>query len=163
VRYFTEIGLFVFDRWQQISADYEAGSDIDEIASDGRWDECTQQDLDRFKERAQTMLAEEAKRVGLLEWSKAWGSSFAPLSAVLKAFGWIVMEALRGFVGAIGILIFGLIFLWLAPSVTKAFRAAIDDLAPIETRPGTETGQGLPRIEPANAKPTDGTENPPNS
>lgn len=135
MRYFTEIGLFVFDRWQQIADDHADGDVIDEIACDHRWDECTEQDLHNFKRRSNDLVKSEVKRLRALAFAQYWASRLDSISSVAKGVNWFLMEAFRGFVGAIGILIFGLLFLYAAPSVSKAFRAAIDDLAPQATRP----------------------------
>jgi hypothetical protein len=133
--YFTEIGLFVFDRWQQIANDHNDGDTIDESACDHRWDECTEKDLREFKTRATDTVKAEIKRRRALAFVQSWMAKFDSISGIAKVISWFLMEAVRGFVGAIGILIFGLLFLYLSPTVSKAFRAAIDDIAPQETRP----------------------------
>ena len=58
------------------------------------------------------------------------------MSSLIGALSWTVRETFKGFVGAIGILLFGLIIVWLAPHITKAVRAAADDALPADTRPG---------------------------
>ena len=133
--YFIEIGLFVFDRWQQIADDHADGAEIDESACDQRWDECTEQNLGEFKRRANEMVRAEVKRQRAIAFVQQWVAKLAPVSDIAKAANWVFMEAFRGFIGAIGILIFGLLFLYVAPSASKAFRTIIDDIAPRETRP----------------------------
>ena len=46
---------------------------------------------------------------------------------------------LKGFVSSIGLLLFGLLLVWVAPSLVKSVRGAMDKTLPEQTSPYNET------------------------
>jgi len=135
LEYFTRIGMFVFYRWQAIASDHAQGETIDEGACDHRWDECTEQNLTNIREDARELIGEEVGRQRAFAFVVAWFRRIEPIRAVSGKVEWVLMRIWEHFVGAIGLLAFGLIFVWLAPQVARHLRTTSDEMLPAETRP----------------------------
>jgi len=146
LQYFAEIGTFVFTRWQQIAADFPTNGEIDEVASDHRWDDCTETDLQAQRQQTEYLIKNALRQGRWTALFQELGTKFDGLTSIVQALSWVFMEALRGFVGTIGIVVFGLIFLWLAPGVVKSVRTAFDEVAPAETRPDREQSPAQYRL-----------------
>lgn len=135
LRYYAEVGRYVLDRWHAEERDRPDGQPFNEAETDCRWDECTEKhlrDLSIEVVTAHTMAIRQARIRSLVAEVL---SSVRPISGFLRFANWVVMESVRGFVGAIGILAFGLLLVWLAPPLTRTIRSVVDDLAPEATRP----------------------------
>lgn len=139
LEYFTRLGMYIFFRWEAIEDDVEDGKPFDDTSS--RWDECTEREYDRIKADAQRLVRDGIAQRWLLiliDWVR-----HNPVGRFVAAVRWCWMRALEHFVGAVGLLLFGLLIVWLAPHLAKEIRSAVDELSPQETRP--------PVIAPSNA------------
>jgi hypothetical protein len=130
--FFVHLGMYIYGRWQSISADAERGETVDEDSSK-RWDDCTDSEFEEIRERAEGLIDREVARRRVTTFIASLLKK--PWDKIAAALGWTVMTAVEGFVGAIGILLFGLVVVWVAPHITKSIRSAMDDVLPKETRP----------------------------
>lgn len=135
IHYYADIGRYVLDRWQAEERDRVEGAPLDELATDCRWDECTEKHLRDLSTEVGVAYRTHVRRARVLSLLADWRAKAGSLATILQGVGWFLMEAWRGFVGAIGILIFGLLLVWIAPNVTKNLRSVVDDTLPKETRP----------------------------
>lgn len=127
--------MYVFKRWQAIADDHAEGEAIDEVAHDARWDECTARAFDKIRDDIQQLIAQEIRRKRMAAFVSYWSKTDGRVKTVLKGLAWVFMRAWEGFVGAIGLLLFGLLFVWLAPEVAREIRSAMDQTLPVQTRP----------------------------
>ena len=135
LRYFTEIGMFVFYRWQSIASDHGEGEPIDEAAWDHRWNECTVGELKAIKSDAKKLVGDEMDRARAIALLKAIGQRIEPLRSIARGCAWTFWRVWEHFIGAIGLLAFGLLLVWIAPHVPKTLRATADEILPEDTRP----------------------------
>lgn len=142
-QHLIEIGRFVVDRWMAEERLREQGGKLNEQETDKFWDECTEAHLRNLSAEAIAIFNNAATN----RWKRAVADTiktkFHPVAGAIKILGWIVLTATQGFVSAIGLIAFGLLFVWAAPSITKSVRSAIDDTLPKETRPTVETDKSV--------------------
>jgi hypothetical protein len=131
--YFAQIGLFVFDRWQQIAADYGDGEDIDEEKSDARWDECTSKDVDGYRQQAATLIQNVAEKDGASAFLRTLWKNHMGWMVLLNTLAWIAKTVAAAIVGAIGLILFGTLLLSLAPTLAQSVRSTLDDFIPLAT------------------------------
>lgn len=126
--------MFVFYRWQQIASD---AGDLppDEAKSAGRWDECTDRDLRDYKAKARQLIGDEIGRLRALAFIQSVWKKLDSLTTLARAVAWTGRTVGEHFVGAIGLLLFGLLFVWALPHFTKDLRSTVDILLPQDTRP----------------------------
>ncbi|HEX2764012.1 MAG TPA: hypothetical protein VHM92_09275 [Allosphingosinicella sp.] len=135
LHYFTRIGMYVFRRWQAIADDHDDDQPIDEAACDARWDECTERGFQKIRDDAALLVETEVGRGRYTALVASWRRSWAPVEKIMEGLSWIFWRALEHFVGAIGLLLFGLLLVWLAPQIVKEVRASLDETLPVDTRP----------------------------
>lgn len=135
LEHYVAIGYFVLDRWMAEELDRVPGQPLDEQACWDRWDQCSEKHIRDMRTEAKELVEREVSRRRVRSLLGDWGRKAEPVRGFASVLSWTGMEMLRGFVGAIGLLLFGLLFVWLAPSVVKSVRGAIDDSLPAETRP----------------------------
>lgn len=130
--FFTHLGMFIYGRWQSIAADTADGAALDEDNSP-RWNDCTDREFEEIRGRAEQLIDSEVARRRI----SAFVASLVqePWGTILKGVSWALWQMWEHFWGAIGLLIFGFIFVWLAPHVAKEMRSAFDETLPQETRP----------------------------
>ena len=126
--------MFVFGRWQQIASDAGEGAP-DEHGSAARWDECTDRDIAEYKERTDRLIRGEVGRLRALAFAESVSAKLDSLASFAKAIAWIGRTILEHFVGAIGLLFFGLLIVWAFPHLSKDLRSTLDELLPGDTRP----------------------------
>jgi len=134
---YVEIGRFVHDRWLAEELDREQGKPFDEHACWDRWDQCTEKHLRDLRTEASKLVEDELKKGRTLAFVGDWLARWEPLRSASSVVSWVWWEALRGFVGALGLLAFGLLIVWLMPNVAKSIRSAVNDNLPVETRPSS--------------------------
>lgn len=138
-KYFAEIGLFVFDRWQQIAADVAPGEDLDEDGSDARWDECTEKDLESFKQQAAIMVGNVAKKQGAVAFANQLWTKHVGWMVAAHVVAWIAKTVASAIVGAVGLILVGSLILSLAPPVAQAVRSTLDDFLPVAEETQSDT------------------------
>jgi len=111
------------------------GQPLDEQACWDRWDQCSEKHLRDLRTEASQLLDRELRKGRLGAFLRDWAKRFEPMRSLFSVLSWIWWEAIRGFVGAIGLLIFGLMIAWLAPGIARSIRSAVNDSLPAETRP----------------------------
>jgi hypothetical protein len=124
--------MFIWSRWEAIASDDPNGQIVNEDASQ-RWDECTEREFDGIRTNADTLIEREVARrrvraVIAAMLKEPWGT-------ILKGVSWVLWQMWEHFWGALGLLAFGLIFVWLAPHIAKEMRSAFDETLPPQTRP----------------------------
>jgi hypothetical protein len=136
--FFVHLGMYVYGRWQSIAADTGDGPIVDEDCNN-RWDDCTDHEFDELRTRAEELIGREVahRRISALLASVVK----EPFGTILKGVGWALWQMWEHFWGAVGLLLFGLIFVWLAPHVAREVRSALDETLPHDTRPPPATGQ----------------------
>jgi hypothetical protein len=132
------VGRFVEDRWLAEERMRKPGEALDEDASWNLWDECSEKHLRGLRTEAAELLQCEIRSRRARSLAAEFWQKVEPLNAAAKVLAWIVIEAARGFVAAIGLVAFGLLIVWAAPKVAKSVRAAVDDNLPADTRPDRE-------------------------
>ncbi|MDB5726719.1 MAG: hypothetical protein JWQ16_3473 [Novosphingobium sp.] len=137
---YVSVGRFVVDRWLAEEIDRPDGGQLNEQASWGRWDQCTEKHLRDLRSEAVGMLNVEVQKGPVFGFVRAAFQRLDALKTFAVVVAWTAKEAVRGFVGAIGLLIFGLLLVWLAPHVAKVLRSTADDALPADTRPADEAG-----------------------
>ena len=135
LHYFTRIGMFVFDRWQAIADDHPDNTPIDEAAHDARWDECTQRQLDGIRKEARALIAKEVGRQRALAFAKRWAGSLKDIRWLWKGTSWIVWRMWEAFIGAVGLVLFGIMMISLAPSLRQEIRSEVDRWFPLDEPP----------------------------
>ena len=130
--YFVRLGMYIYGRWEAIGADTPDGQRMDEDGSK-RWDECTDGEFDEIRSRAAQLIDSEVARRRIKAlfaalFREPWGS-------IVKGISWAFMRAWEHFVGAFGLVAFGLLLVWAFPHIVKDIRSAINQALPQETRP----------------------------
>ena len=134
LHYFSEIGMFVFYRWQQIASDAGDGAP-DETQSAGRWDECTDRDLNDYRTKSKQLIGSEIGRLRAVAFVQSIWKKLDSLQTLARGVSWTVKTVGEHFVGALGLLLFGLLFVWAFPHFARDLRSTVDQLLPQETRP----------------------------
>lgn len=141
LKYYVEIGKYVFDRWTAIASDHQPGAQIDETACEHRWNDCTEGEFKHNKTVAAQLIAAEAKRQGL----KAIASAIDADGHQRRWLPWLGMTILEHVVGAIGFLIIaGLVAL----AIPSLLRLALE---PVINATGFEGVAKKPQTEPTPA------------
>lgn len=135
VKFFMEIGRFVLDRWQAEELTRNSGAPLVESASDHLWSQCTEKHLRDLRTEVGITYEQHIHVARMETISREILSKIDVLQAPARFLSWHISTAYQGFIGAIGLLIFGLLFVWIAPSITKTVRATLDDTLPADTRP----------------------------
>jgi len=143
LQYFTRLGMYIFSRWEAIADDVKRGQPFDDNST--RWDECTERDYEKISADAENLVTKEVRRQSLKAIA-AWFNK-DKLGRLLKGLGWAGMTVWEHFVGALGLLLFGLLIVALSPHIAKEVRAAFDELLPERTSPNS-----LPPCAPANGQ-----------
>ncbi|HEV2818029.1 MAG TPA: hypothetical protein VGW40_12510 [Allosphingosinicella sp.] len=134
LEYYTRIGMFVARRWQAIAADTPDEA-MDEEKSAHRWDECTTQGIDNIREDAHALIGREVARQRVRAAWKAWRKQAPATKLMLRGITWLAWRVWEHFWGAIGLVAFGLVLVWLAPHFTRDARMRADTLLPADTSP----------------------------
>ena len=138
VEWLIEVGSFVRDRWLAEEASRPAGEELDEHELWDVWDDCSEGHLRELRVKAliqlQSYLNAGRVRAVVLKIRKA----IRPLESLLSAGAWLAWEVWRGFVGGVGLLILGLLFVWAEPHVAKSVRKTMDEVLPVATQPNSE-------------------------
>jgi hypothetical protein len=151
IRYYADIGRYVLDRWQAEELERDEGRPLDEAKTDCRWDECSEKHLRDLSTEVGIAYQQHLRRARVAALVGTWWADFKPVHGAIKFLVWVISEGVRGFVGAVGILVIGLIILNMAPSIGKAVRSALDDAFPAETVQGNDV------FQPEASLPTDDT------
>lgn len=132
---YVAVGVFVVDRWLAEELDRIEGQPLDEQACWARWDQCSEKHLRDLRTEASQLVAEEITQRRLRTLAEEWLHRIEPGKNIISGLSWLFMEAFRGFIGGIGLLIFGLLIVWAAPRIARSVRSAVDDTLPASTRP----------------------------
>jgi hypothetical protein len=137
LEYLVRLGLYITSRWEAIASDDPAGAIINEDASP-RWDECTQREYEKLTSEAQDLIAREVAKQRVRALFAAMLKE--PWDTIAGMAGWVFMRAWEHFVGAIGLLLFGLLLVWAFPHFVKQMRSAFDETLPQQTSPYSDGG-----------------------
>lgn len=132
---YVAVGRFVVDRWMAEELDRLDGAPLDEHACWERWDQCSEKHLRDLRFEASSLLKGQIAKGRVGAFVADWLSRIEPLASFFKGLSWVWWEAVRGFVGAVGLLVFGLMVAWLLPGIARSIRSAVDDSLPVTTRP----------------------------
>jgi hypothetical protein len=149
VEWLVQVGAFVRDRWL---AEENARGDaqiLDEQAHWDLWDECTEGGLRDLQYKAvKDLKAYRAKSLAafLQEYVPR---RLQPIAWAVNGLSWICLQAWRGFVSGIGLVILGLLLAWLQPQIVKTVRGAVDKMLPEGTSPAAPVGNQAPTAIPA--------------
>lgn len=155
IPYYADIGRYVLDRWQAEERDRPEGAPFDEAATDARWDEITEKQLRDLSTEVGVAYQEHIRHKRARAFVAQWYSRISPVARICRAIAWLFMESFRGFLGAIGVLLFGYLLLSMYPSVVRSVRGVLDDALPTETRPAREgPGFNTNHAEPVEAPTT---------
>ena len=136
LEYFTRLGMFIFFRWQAIQDDATATSrPFDDNSV--RWDECSLREYANIQADARELIKSEVSRRCLANVAK-WLLR-EKLGKISRNAGWVGMTIWEHFVGAFGLLLFGLLFVLAKPYVAREIREAFNELLPEQTSPYTPT------------------------
>jgi hypothetical protein len=113
----------------------EPGAQLDEKAVWEVWDDCSERELRTLRAEAGVALRKWRLRVAL----QIIGEWFHSGGWVGAAFRWTGRTLFEGFVGGIGLIVLGLLFVLLAPHAAKSIRSALDDALPTVTQPDERT------------------------
>jgi hypothetical protein len=138
---YVAIGRFVVDRWSAEELDRMDGEPLDEAACWDRWDQCSEKHLRDLRTEAKQLLDSQMREHRAGAFIRAWARRSEPMRGIIAGLSWFAKEAMRGFVAGVGLLLFGLMIAWLAPSITRAVRSAVDEALPHDTRPATDHAQ----------------------
>jgi hypothetical protein len=148
---YVAIGRFIVDRWLAEELTRPDGQQLDEQGCWELWDQCSEKHLRDLRTEAAQLLAKELRKGRLFAFVRDWGGRMEPLKSVFSVLSWVWWEALRGFVGAIGILLFGLAIVWLRPGIARSLRSLVNDSLPADTQPAFEEGNSQQKAHPAPA------------
>ena len=144
-----KVGRVVVDRWMAEEHARTPGQPLDEAATDELWDQYTERSLREFSTETEQIFARAVSSTKLRDLVAQFGSGFKPIAGITNAINWLFMTAWTGFISAIGIIAFGLLFVWALPSVTNAIRAAVDDSLPknAQSEKGIPENGSLPDLD----------------
>lgn len=131
----AEIGAFVLDRWEAEEVERVEGQPLDEQACWSMWDEVTEKQFQSLRSSAAELVARETKRRRIRAFTSDWLEQQATLANLWRGLSWALMRAWEHFIGAFGLLLFGLLIVWGAPHLAKTIRSALDETLPQDTRP----------------------------
>ena len=140
VEWLIEVGRYVEKCWLAEEQVRKPGADLDEDATKELWDRCTEGELRTL--RTEGLVELEVYRQRKIATDITEG--ITNLSWGWRAGGWFVRTMVEGFVAGIGLIVLGLLFVWLAPHVVKSIRGAMDDALPAATSPRSESGAQAP-------------------
>jgi hypothetical protein len=132
---YVSVGRFVVDRWMAEELKREPNQPLDEHACWDDWDQCSEKHLRDLRTEATKLLASEMKKWRHTTLIQDWAHRAEPVRWLLTSLSWFARKAFEGFVGGIGLLLFGLLIVWLMPQIAKSIRSTVNDNLPAETRP----------------------------
>jgi hypothetical protein len=132
---YVAIGRFVTDRWMAEELKRAPGAPLDEHACWDDWDKCTEKHLRDLRTEASQLLKAQLKKGRHTALVDDWVRRAEPVRWLLRGISWFARTAFDGFVGGIGLLIFGLLIVWLMPQIAKSIRSTVNDNLPSDTRP----------------------------
>ncbi len=130
VEWLVQVGRYVQHCWLAEEANRGDG-DFNEMSHWDVWDHCDEAKYRDLRTEAVSHLHAYSK-------ARQWRSLAGHIVGGLRKHAgiwWHVQELYRGFLGGIGIVLFGLFFALVAPKVVKAVRGAVDDILPESTQP----------------------------
>jgi hypothetical protein len=133
VEWLVELGRYVQHCWLAEERGRAPGQPLDEDGNKHLWDECSERDLVNLRSEGLVTLEGYRRKRVVADVAQAFGTSALPAGA--KVALWAVKTMLDGFVGGIGLIVLGLLLVWLEPHLIKTIRSAIDDALPAATAP----------------------------
>jgi hypothetical protein len=131
----VEVGLFVQSCWLREENARVPGEPLDEDALWEYWDKCSEKELRDLRTQARLLVQNKLQERRTRAFVETFRKNIQPARDLIRFGSWFAKEVLRGFVGALGIVLMGLLFVWLAPNITKALRNTVDDMLPHHTQP----------------------------
>lgn len=99
------------------------------------WDQCNEVQFEDICVKAREELAAYSQRQTATVIRTAIRRRIKPLKWLTSTVVFVLRESASGFVGGIGLLIFGTLLLLMQPQMVKALRGVLDDLLPAATQP----------------------------
>lgn len=133
----VEVGKFVQHCWlaEEHERHKSGTSELDEIKLWHCWDQCSQGQLEDIRTKAALALDEHARKVAVQSLLRTTASRIKPIGWLVQSLSWVSKEVVRGFVGGVGLILLGLLFVWVAPHLAKCIRHALDEALPVSTQP----------------------------
>ncbi|HEY5289796.1 MAG TPA: hypothetical protein VIJ59_07155 [Caulobacteraceae bacterium] len=124
----AKVGRYVHDRWLAEELTRTPGQPLDEEACKHLWDECSRKNLTDLQGEALVNLTDYRQRKVLasLGGLLTRGGRRVPVAVA----GWTLRTMLEGFVGGIGLIVLGLLFVLLAPKLADDIRGTLHDVLP---------------------------------
>lgn len=131
VEWLVAVGRFVQDRWIAEDDAFVSNGDGDgEPDYDALWDLCDEKQLRDLRieaaDKLRSYLTEEGTRAAV----SALARQFDPLRSLSRVVAWVGWEMLKGLVGGVGLIILGLLLVWLAPQFLAALREHVQQALP---------------------------------
>ncbi len=130
LQWLVEVGSFVRDRWQAEENERAPNAPLDEEKSWHLWDECSEGHLRELRANAELEVKAYLKRRRARAFISSVVEQTKPVHDILKIAAWLLTEIVRGFVGALGLLLFGFILVVFFPGVVHLLRSTLIDMLP---------------------------------
>lgn len=138
IEWLVAVGRFVQDRW--LAEENECGGTFDETLAWPVWDRCTEKQLRDLRTEAGSALKEYVAAKGIVAIREWAATTLNPLRGFMKGVKWVLEQSLRAIVGAIALIVVGIVLVLLAPGFVKRAHGTLDAVL----RP-TEAGEATAR------------------
>lgn len=132
-----EVGRYVQHCW--LAEEHERRENPDknltEIELFHLWDQCNEVQFDDICAKARAELDDYTRRRTATVFRAALRRRLKPIRWLTTLIVFFLRESAAGFVGAIGLLLFGTLLLLLQPKMVKELRQLLDNLLPVATQP----------------------------
>lgn len=137
-----EVGRYVQHCWlaEEHERSQKPGSELAEVDLFHLWDQCNEVQFEDICVKAREELAEYTRRQTAAVFRTAVRRRLKPVKWLISLVLFVLKEAASGFVGAIGLLVFGAMLLLLQPQMVKDLRQLLDNILPATTQPDRPAG-----------------------
>lgn len=143
IEWLVAVGRFVQDRW--LAEENECGGKFDEEVAWDVWDKCTEKQLRDLRSEAGAALKEYVDQKSLTALGAWWKAKADPVRGLLNGLKWTLEQSLRAVVGAVALIVVGLLVVWLAPGLVKRAHGTLDAVLHEEPSQPAQSGvQGAP-------------------
>lgn len=126
-----QVGRYIHHCWLAEEQDRKPGEPLDEEATKRLWDQCSELELRNLRSNSLQWLQDYRTT----KWEVDLNAWYEDLNVNWKIGAWLLKTMAEGFVGGLGLIVLGLVLVWLEPHLIKTIRATIDDALPAATSP----------------------------
>jgi hypothetical protein len=130
VQWLVEVGSFVRDRWLAEENVLGPNEPLDEEKTWSLWDQCSEGHLRDLRAEAELEVQAYIKRRRVKAFISSVVEQTKPVHDILKILAWLMVQVFGGFVGAVGLLLFGILLSILFPGVVHQVRSTVTDVLP---------------------------------